>query len=91
MDVWNGPAYTELRGEHAEHDFDRLHRLGIECDWCYGNRYTDCEDMVDPRQSFMTLDSRATVAALLDPGPSGLDARRGAPTAVPVRLDSTRS
>jgi hypothetical protein len=46
--------------------------LGIECDWCYENRYTDCEDMVGSDQRFMTLDSRELVDELLDANTSAL-------------------
>lgn len=48
MEIWNNDHYQQLRREHLEHDFDRLHNLGIECDWCYINRYADCENMIEP-------------------------------------------
>jgi hypothetical protein len=68
-----------MRREHVEHDFERLHHLGIECDWCYENRYTDCEDMVGSDQRFMTLDSRELVDELLD-------ANTSAPSEHPIEI-----
>lgn len=80
MDVWNGASYTQMRQEHVDRDFERLHRQGIECDWCYKNRYTDCEDMVGSDERFMTIDSRELVDALLDP-----DMSRGAEHLIEIR------
>lgn len=47
MDIWNNELYQRLRNEHVEKDFLRFHREGIECDWCYCNRYADCEDILE--------------------------------------------
>lgn len=43
MEIWNSRKYKEIRQEHIKKEFERLHKLGVECDWCYKNRYADCE------------------------------------------------
>jgi len=42
-EIWNNDAYRQLRNEHIRRNFKRLRELGIECDWCYYNRYADFE------------------------------------------------
>jgi MoaA/NifB/PqqE/SkfB family radical SAM enzyme len=55
MAVWNSEAYQQVRREHAGGDFARLAGLGIECDWCYENRYVDHEYMIEPALSMTTV------------------------------------
>ena len=43
MTTWNSPRYQRLRGQHREQEFRELTARGCECDWCYRNRYADCE------------------------------------------------
>lgn len=43
MEIWNSGEYRKIRREHIAKEFKRWHDLGIECDWCYKNRYADCE------------------------------------------------
>jgi hypothetical protein len=43
MEIWNSEEYKEIRREHIAKEFHRWHDVGIECDWCYKNRYADCE------------------------------------------------
>jgi len=46
--IWNSDKYQQLRTEHLERQFVRMKQLGIECDWCYYNRYADCETLFEP-------------------------------------------
>jgi MoaA/NifB/PqqE/SkfB family radical SAM enzyme len=68
MDIWNGDEYQRLRRDHARHDFDDLTRSGIECAWCYKNRYTDHEDMIEPGLPRMSITSSELIRSLLPPG-----------------------
>jgi len=42
-EIWNSPEYQRLRKWHLRKNFVFLREQGIECDWCYKNRYADCE------------------------------------------------
>jgi hypothetical protein len=68
MDIWNCDRYQRLRRDHASHHFDDLTRSGIECAWCYENRYTDHEDMIEPALPRTTVTSAEMIRALLPPG-----------------------
>ena len=52
--IWNGAAWVALREEHV-----RGRRATApyfhECAWCYRNRHTDCEDIVEPPQAVHRL------------------------------------
>lgn len=69
MTVWNGPSYRQLRDDHARRDFDRLREQRLECGWCYKNRYTDAEYLIDPTKTVATLGSTLSVDELLRPTP----------------------
>jgi MoaA/NifB/PqqE/SkfB family radical SAM enzyme len=46
-EIWNSAAWSELRREHL--DARRATAPYFrECAWCYRNRHTDCEDLVEP-------------------------------------------
>jgi radical SAM protein with 4Fe4S-binding SPASM domain len=42
-DIWNGPAYRQLRAEHTA-GRDGLSEKFDECKWCYHNRYVDFDE-----------------------------------------------
>jgi MoaA/NifB/PqqE/SkfB family radical SAM enzyme len=45
--IWNSPEWQELRREHlGERRADKP--FFEECAWCYRNRYTDIEDLLEP-------------------------------------------
>ena len=48
MEIWNSEEYLEIRREHLRGEFARWHEKGIECDWCYKNRFADCEYLFEP-------------------------------------------
>ncbi len=47
-EIWFGPAYEKLRKSHMHTDFTDFTKKGIECEWCYRNRYGNSEWMVEP-------------------------------------------
>lgn len=53
MEIWNGSTYQAIRQNHVTRTFDWAKRRGLECDWCYHNRYADFEGSLDP--SFQPL------------------------------------
>ncbi len=65
MTVWNGPDYRRLRDDHGRRDFDRLTGLGLECDWCYRNRFTDGEYLIEPGKELAVLGRTVTEDQLL--------------------------
>lgn len=63
--IWNGPEYRAVRQQHAMRQFDALTALGIECAWCYDNRYTDQETLIEPDSPVIRLDGPAAVDVVL--------------------------
>jgi radical SAM protein with 4Fe4S-binding SPASM domain len=57
LTIWNNEAYQRIRKEHLRKDFERLKKCGIECDWCYKNRYADVESDFEPQYMPKTLHS----------------------------------
>jgi len=56
MDAWNSMQYQNIRKMHVEKDFSWTRDRGLECDWCYGNRFADCEADIDKRYQPCSLD-----------------------------------
>jgi MoaA/NifB/PqqE/SkfB family radical SAM enzyme len=48
LKVWNGDAWQELRLEHLNARRATASHFA-ECSWCYRNRFTDFEDLLEPR------------------------------------------
>lgn len=65
MAVWNSPSYQQLRSDHGGRDFARLRAQEIECGWCYANRFTDAEHLIDPSKTFAILGRTIGVDELL--------------------------
>lgn len=51
MDIWNNEKYLDIRSKHLKQDFSHFRKVGIECDWCYGNRYGNCEYLFEKEYS----------------------------------------
>lgn len=54
FEIWNNQRYQELRKWHVIHYFKELKKHGIECDWCYRNRFADCENLFE--ETYQPLD-----------------------------------
>jgi MoaA/NifB/PqqE/SkfB family radical SAM enzyme len=68
-EIWNGPAWVELRGEHLAQRRASAPYFH-ECAWCYKNRHVDCEDTVEPRYDAKRLTiqvRRRTMASATTP------------------------
>lgn len=46
-DIWFGDEYMELRKNHSAGLFSMYTQRGIECEWCYKNRYGNSEWLID--------------------------------------------
>jgi MoaA/NifB/PqqE/SkfB family radical SAM enzyme len=46
-EIWNSAAWTTLRAEHLGARRANAPHF-TECAWCYKNRYTDCENVIEP-------------------------------------------
>lgn len=53
-DIWNGPAYQDLRRQHVAWQ-EGLGERFEECNWCYRNRYVDFEEMTVPEYAKFTV------------------------------------
>lgn len=58
-DIWNGPAYQDLRRQHLRWA-EGLGERFDECNWCYRNRYIDFEDMTVPGYAELTVSCTRT-------------------------------
>jgi radical SAM protein with 4Fe4S-binding SPASM domain len=58
-DIWNGPAYQDLRRQHVRWA-EGLGERFEECNWCYRNRYIDFEDMTVPEYAELTVSCSRT-------------------------------
>jgi MoaA/NifB/PqqE/SkfB family radical SAM enzyme len=47
-EIWNGDAWADLRREHCGTRRSNAPRFS-ECAWCYRNRFTDFEDLLEPK------------------------------------------
>jgi MoaA/NifB/PqqE/SkfB family radical SAM enzyme len=53
-EIWNAPVWSALRQEHVSQRRPSAPYFR-ECAWCYKNRHTDCEDIVEPRSEARRL------------------------------------
>ena len=60
-EIWNSAAWTALRAEHLGERRAKAPHF-IECAWCYKNRYTDCENVVEPAAEGRRLLLRPSLA-----------------------------
>lgn len=47
-DIWFGNKYSKLRDNHQKLAFADYTSIGIECEWCYNNRYGNSECLIEP-------------------------------------------
>lgn len=62
-EVWNSRAYQDCRMSHKMHRFDRFRMQGLECDWCYTNRFVEAESRFEP--SFVPVELRVSARSLV--------------------------
>lgn len=61
MEIWNSEQMIQSRKYHRTKDFTVLKENGIECDWCYKNRYANFEFLIQkdikpiPLEDYITL------------------------------------
>lgn len=61
-EIWNSAAWTTLREEHLGARRKNAPHF-TECAWCYKNRYTDCENIVEPAAEGRRLLLRPALSA----------------------------
>ncbi|MFI7449655.1 radical SAM/SPASM domain-containing protein [Nonomuraea sp. NPDC049714] len=80
--IWNGPAYRQLRAEHTVGRSAISSRFE-ECRWCYSNRYTDFDELSYPPYEKHRVLLTSAACASFQPLPSD---RRPLPLIAPLPL-----